>query len=72
MKNHEEMTHDVFQRINEYKEAQKKKRRIITRTATSICSLCLIALLGISVWHSGIWNTPRSQWIQIRAMYQAN
>ena len=57
MKTHEEMTHDVFQRINEYKEAQKKKRRIITRTATSICSLCLIALLGISVWHSGIWNT---------------
>lgn len=57
MKNHEEMTHDVFQRINEYKESQKKKRRIIVRAATSICSLCLIAVLGISVWHSGIWNT---------------
>ncbi len=47
MKSYDETVNDVFERISEYKTAQKRKRRIITSTAACLCCACLIALIGI-------------------------
>lgn len=58
MKNHEKMTHDVFQRMEEYKAAQKKKKKMMIRAATGAICVCLIALMSIGVWRSGMLTTP--------------
>ena len=54
MKNHEKMTHDVFQRIEEYKVAQKKKKKLMIRAATYAICVCLIAFMTIGVWRGGM------------------
>lgn len=58
MKNYDETINSVFDRINEYEVERKRKRKVITRTVTSLCCLCLVALLGIGVWQSGLFTTP--------------
>ncbi len=57
MKNYNETINSVFSRINEYEVEKKRKRKIMTRTVTSICCFCLVALLGIGVWQSDLFNT---------------
>lgn len=57
MKNYDETISSVFDRISEYEVEKKRKRKMVTRTVTSLCCFCLVALLGIGVWHSDIFNT---------------
>lgn len=57
MKNCEEMTRDVFRRIEEYQIGQKQKRKTIVRMATAACCVCLVALMGFAVWRSGVPTT---------------
>lgn len=57
MKNYDETINSVFERINEYEVEKKHKRKIITRTVTSLCCFCLVALLGIGVWQSDLFGT---------------
>lgn len=57
MKNYEAMTHDVFRRMDEYEIAQKKKRKTIARMGTSVCGVCLMALMGITLWRGGMRTT---------------
>ena len=59
MKNYDETINTVFNRINEYEIAQKRKRNIITRTAALLCCFCLVTLLGFGIWQSGVFNTTR-------------
>lgn len=54
MKNYEEMANDVLNRINEFDEAKKKRRIKITGVATSVTSVCAIALIGVGLWKSGV------------------
>ena len=57
MKNSEEMVNSLLERREQYNAEQKRKRSIITRTVTSMCCFCLVALLGFGVWQSGLFNT---------------
>ena len=57
MKNSEEMVNSLLERRDKYDAAQKKKRTIFTRTVTSMCCLCLVALLGFGMWQGGVFNT---------------
>ncbi|MBQ8740557.1 MAG: hypothetical protein IJY79_03280 [Clostridia bacterium] len=54
MKSYDETINTVFDRIGEYKTAQKRKKKIITRTLLPVCSVVLITVIGICVWQSGI------------------
>ncbi len=58
MKNYDETISSVFDRISEY-EVKKRKRKIVTRAVTSLCCFCLVALFGIGVWQSDIFNTTQ-------------
>lgn len=59
MKNTNEMVNSLLERREQYEAEQKRKRSIITRTVTSMCCLCLVALLGFGAWQSGLFNTAR-------------
>lgn len=58
MKNSEEMVNSLLERRDRYATEQKKKKAIITRTVTSMCCVCLVALLGFGMWKGGSFNTP--------------
>ncbi len=58
MKSYDETVNSVFKRIDDYKIAQKRKRKIIIRTVTPICCVSLVVLLGIGLWQSDIFNKP--------------
>lgn len=58
MKNCDEMVNSLLERRVQYVAEQKRKRKIITRMASSICCLCLIAFTGFGVWKSGILEHP--------------
>ena len=57
MKNCDEMVNSLLERRERYAAEQKKKRMVITRTVTSMCCVCLIALLGFGMWQGGVFNT---------------
>lgn len=59
MKNSNEMVNSLLKRREHYEAEQKRKRSVITRTVTSMCCFCLVALLGIGVWQSGLFNTTQ-------------
>lgn len=56
MKSYDEMANDVFRRIGEYENAQKKRRKMQMKAAVSVCCVCFAALLGFGVWQSG-WGS---------------
>ena len=65
MKNSEEMVNSLLERREQYNAEQKRKRSIITRTVTSMCCVCLIALLGFGMWQGGMFNTtPPDQTVE--------
>jgi len=57
MKSANEMVNSLLERREYYEAEQKRKRTIITRTVTSMCCFCLVALLSFGVWQSGLFNT---------------
>ncbi len=57
MKNCDEMVNSLLERRNRYVAEQKRKRRMIIRTATSMCCVCLVALLGFGLWQGEMFNT---------------
>ncbi len=65
MKNSEEMVNSLLERRDLYVTEQKKKKAIITRTVTSMCCVCLVALLGFGMWQGGTFNTtPPDQTVE--------
>lgn len=58
MKNCDEMVKDLFERREQYVAEQKRKRKMITRIASSICCVCLVAFMGVGAWQSGIFWHP--------------
>lgn len=54
MKNCDEMVNSLLERREQYVIKQKRKRTMITRTATSMCCVCLVALLGFGMWQGGM------------------
>lgn len=57
MKNYDEIANDLFERREKCIAKQKARRRTVTRITTSVCSFMLVALLGIGVWQSGMFNS---------------
>lgn len=57
MKNYDELTNDLLERRDHYVADQKKKRKNLMSVATSLCCLCLVALLGFGMWQGGMFNT---------------
>ena len=57
MKNYDELTNDLLERRDRYVADQKKKRKSLMSVATSLCCLCLVALLGFGMWQGGMFNT---------------
>lgn len=65
MKNYDELTNDLLERRDRYAAEQKRKRATITRTVTSMCCVCLVALLGFGMWKGGVLNTtPPDQTVE--------
>ena len=52
MKNYDELTNNLLERRDRYVAEQKKKRRVIS-VVTSLCCVCLVALLGLVL---GMWQ----------------
>lgn len=69
MKNCDEMVNSLLERREQYIIEQKRKRKIITRTVTPICCVCIVALLGFGMWHGGMFNTASSDQIVEDALY---
>lgn len=59
MKSYNETVNNVFRRINEYETAQKKKRKIISRTVIGFCCAFMIVIIGIGS-HNVIASSPRN------------
>lgn len=54
MKSYEEVTRDLLKRRNEYEEAQTRRQRNALRVAVPVCSVALVAAIGVGVWKSGV------------------
>ena len=57
MKSYDEVTNNLLKRRDRYVADQKKKRKSLMSVATSLCCLCLVALLGFGMWQGGMFNT---------------
>ncbi len=56
MKSYNEMANNVFERRDQYETSKKHKRKILTRTLTPICCVCLVLLLGIGFWQGNFFG----------------
>ena len=54
MKSCDEMVSSLLERREQYAAEQKRKRKVLIRTVTSMCCVCLVALLGFGV-SQGDW-----------------
>ena len=50
MKSYEEMAETVFRRIDEYKERQKKRRKVIYTASATLACACLVAAVSFAAW----------------------
>ena len=57
MKNYDEIANNLFERRDKCIAEQKAKKKTVTRITASVCSFMLVALLGIGVWQSGMFNS---------------
>ncbi len=57
MKNCDEMVNSLLERRDRYAAEQKRKRAVLARTVTSMCCVCLVALLGFGMWQGGMLST---------------
>lgn len=53
MKNCDEMLKSLLERRDNYVAEKKRKRKVIMRATTSVCCVCLVALLSFGVWQTG-------------------
>ncbi len=61
MKNSNEMMNSLLERRDRYEVERAQKRTRLTHTLTPIGCICLVALLGVGAWQSGIFETQPSQ-----------
>lgn len=61
MKNYSEITNDLLERRDRYIAEQKKRRKRMMGTVTSLCCVCLIALLGFGMRQDGALSTEPGQ-----------
>ena len=54
MKTYEEKACSALKRIEEETEARRKRKRAVTKVLTPVMGLCLVAMLGVGIWQSGM------------------
>ena len=54
MKTYEQMAHDALKRIDEYEGRKLERKKTVTRIAVPAMSFCLVALIGLGMWKSGL------------------
>lgn len=54
MKTYEEKACSALKRIEEETEARRKKKRAVTKVLTPVMGLCLVVILGVGIWQSGM------------------
>lgn len=54
MKNHYDVTNNVFRRRDEYNAAQRRRKKTAVKAGSFIAGLCLIAAAGFGVFKSGV------------------
>lgn len=57
MKSCDEMVNSLLERKSVYEAEQKRKKKITTRAVTSLCCICLVAVLGIGINKSGLLDS---------------
>ena len=57
MKSSEEMMKSLYERREQYIAAQRAKHRADMKIASSLFCACLVVLLGVGVWQSGMLDT---------------
>lgn len=60
MKNYNEIAESVFERRDHYVAEKKARAKIVKRTVSAVGCCCLVALLGIGVMQSGIFEQAPS------------
>lgn len=50
MKSCDEMVSSLLERRKSYIAEQKRKKKLIVRTVASMCCVCLVSMVGVSVW----------------------
>lgn len=58
MKNCDEMVSSLLERRDRYAAEQKRKRKVIARAASSVCCVCLVALLGFGIFNGKSPDEP--------------
>lgn len=51
MKNYNEMADSIFERRGKFETEKKKRKKLIIKTVTPICCLCLVVLTEVGIWH---------------------
>ncbi|MBR5065283.1 MAG: hypothetical protein IKX09_03450, partial [Oscillospiraceae bacterium] len=59
MKTYEQMANDALRRIEEYETERRERRKVATRVVVPVFSFCLVALLGLGLWKSGILGNDK-------------
>ncbi len=54
MKNCNEMVNSLLERREQYETEKKNRRKMLTRTITPLCCMCLVALFGFGAWQNGL------------------
>lgn len=70
MMSREEMVNSLMNRRSQYMDEQKRKRKIIFRTTTSMCCISLVALLGFGLWQGRVSNIISSDKEVTATLYQ--
>lgn len=60
MKDYKEVADDVFQRSEKIMAVNRKRKNKIMKVGSMTASFCLIALLGVGVWQSGLLSNMAS------------
>ncbi len=58
MKDYNQMAQEVFRRRDEYFAARKKKNDMLLKVGVPLCSLVLVAILGLTLWQSKLPQIP--------------
>ena len=58
MKNYKEMADSVFKRSRKILAERARKKSFIQRVSATVFCCCLVVLLGVGVWKSGVFNQP--------------
>ncbi len=64
MKTYEQMAHDALRRIEEYETGRRERRKAFARAAVPALSFCIVVLLGIGLWKSGVLDRKNVEVIQ--------